>query len=525
MSLINFIDTFLKFREKTIIRKSLFDLKKAKDRVLVLIGLFIAIENIDEVISIIRKSKNPEEAKIFLLKKKWDFNKSKIEDKILEISDIDKKKLNYLSDTQVKSILDLKLQRLTAIGFDEIDEELKILYKTIEKLKNILNNRRSLLGYIEEELIIIKNKYGKERITQFSDQVSNLEIEDVIQHEDIVVTLTNQGYIKRSPLTSVRLQRRGGKGKIGIKTREEDFVTEIFTGNTTSTVLFFSNKGKVFKIKGWKIPEGSNQSKGKPISNLFSSLNNDNKVTSIMLLPDQNESKELLKILFITKKGKLRKNNIEDFQNIQSSGIIAMKLDKGDEIAAVKLVRDDQDVLISTFNGLCLRTNINKIRLFKGRSSKGLKGIKLSNNDEVISLSVINKVESNENEKKIILKNEDSKIKKNTKLMELKNKEQYIVSITENGYGKRTSSFEYNNQARGGKGRKGIIIDKKNGNLVACFPVNQGDNIMLITNKGQTISCSAKTIRVTGIVSRGVKVLNTAQDEKVVSACLHIKDD
>tara|TARA_B100000212_G_C27306601_1_gene503895 strand:+ start:78 stop:812 length:735 start_codon:yes stop_codon:yes gene_type:complete len=244
-----------------------------------------------------------------------------------------------------------------------------------------------------------------------------------------------------------------------------------------------------------------------------------------MLLPDQNESKELLKILFITKKGKLRKNNIEDFQNIQSSGIIAMKLDKGDEIAAVKLVRDDQDVLISTFNGLCLRTNINKIRLFKGRSSKGLKGIKLSNNDEVISLSVINKVESSENEKKIILKNEDSKIKKNTKLMELKNKEQYILSITENGYGKRTSSFEYNNQARGGKGRKGIIIDKKNGNLVACFPVNQADNIMLITNKGQTISCSAKTIRVTGIVSRGVKVLNTAQDEKVVSACLHIKDD
>ena len=525
LSLIDFIDTFLKFREKTIIRKSLFDLKKAKDRVLVLIGLFIAIENIDEVISIIRKSKNPEEAKTSLLKKKWDFNNSKIEDKILKISDIDKKKLNYLSDTQVKSILDLKLQRLTAIGFDEIDEELKILYKTIEKLKNILNNRSSLLEYVKEELINIKNKYGKDRITQFSNQVSNLEIEDVIQHEDIVVTLTNQGYIKRSPLTSVKLQKRGGKGKIGIKTREEDFVTEIFTGNTTSTVLFFSNKGKVFKIKGWKIPEGSNQSKGKPISNLFSSLNNDNKVTSIMLLPDQNESKELLKILFITKKGKLRKNNIEDFQNIQSSGIIAMKLDKGDEIAAVKLVRDDQDVLISTFNGLCLRTNINKIRLFKGRSSKGLKGIKLSNNDEVISLSVINKVESSENEKKIILKNEDSKIKKNTKLMELKNKEQYILSITENGYGKRTSSFEYNNQARGGKGRKGIIIDKKNGNLVACFPVNQADNIMLITNKGQTISCSAKTIRVTGIVSRGVKVLNTAQDEKVVSACLHIKDD
>ena len=282
---------------------------------------------------------------------------------------------------------------------DEIDEELKILYNTIEKLKNILNKRSSLLEYIEEELIDIKNKYGKERITQFSDQVSNLEIEDVIQHEDIVVTLTNQGYIKRSPLTSVRLQRRGGKGKVGIKTREEDFVTEIFTGNTTSTVLFFSNKGKVFKIKGWKIPEGSNQSKGKPISNLFASLNNDNKVTSIMLLPDQNENQKLLKILFITKKGKLRKNNIEAFQNIQSNGIIAMKLDKGDEIAAVKLVRDDQDVLISTFNGLCLRTNINKIRLFKGRSSKGLKGIKLSNNDEVISLSVFNKVECSENEK------------------------------------------------------------------------------------------------------------------------------
>ena len=238
LSLIDFIDTFLKFREKNYNKKVFIRLKKAKDRVLVLIGLFIAIENIDEVISIIRKSKNPEEAKTFLLKKKWDFNKSKIEDKILQISDIDKK-LNYLSDTQVKSILDLKLQRLTAIGFDEIDEELKILYNTIEKLKNILNKRSSLLEYIEEELIDIKNKYGKERITQFSDQVSNLEIEDVIQHEDIVVTLTNQGYIKRSPLTSVRLQRRGGKGKVGIKTREEDFVTEIFTGNTTSTILFF----------------------------------------------------------------------------------------------------------------------------------------------------------------------------------------------------------------------------------------------------------------------------------------------
>jgi len=436
---------------------------------------------------------------IFLLKKKWDFNKSKIEDKILQISDIDKKKLNYLSDTQVKSILDLKLQRLTAIGFDEIDEELKMLYNTIEKLKNILNKRSSLLEYIKEELIDIKNKYGKERITQFSDQVSNLEIEDVIQHEDIVVTLTNQGYIKRSPLTSVRLQRRGGKGKIGIKTREEDFVTEIFTGNTTSTVLFFSNKGKVFKIKGWKIPEGSNQSKGKSLHNLLP-IQSESYISSIMPLPENENEWSKLNIVFITKYGKIRKNNLEDFRNIQSNGKIAMKLDKEDEIVSVKLLKGNEDIMINSYMGKSLRVNSNKIRLFKGRSSKGVKGMSLKNNDKVISLSILNK--------NLISSNKD----------EMKSKEEFILTITENGYGKRSSSYEFRETGRGGQGIINISTSKRNGNVSASFPINAEDDIMLVTNKGQMIRVKVSEIRIAGRNTQGVRIFKTAIDEKVVTA-------
>ena len=505
LSLIDFIDTFLKFREKTIIKRSLFDLKKAKDRVMILIGLFVAIENIDEIISIIRKSKTPEEAKSKLLTKKWDINKSKIENNIFEISDLDKNEINYLTDTQVKAILDLKLQKLTALGFNEINDELKKLHHIIIELKKILADRKFLLECIKKELINIKDKFGsKKRITKISDQVTNLEVEDVIQKESIMVTITNHGYIKRSSLTSIRSQKRGGKGKGGIKTRENDFVTEIFTGTTLSTVLFFSNNGKVFKIKGWKIPEGSNQSKGKPISNLFSSLNKDKKISSIMILPDSDNDMEKYKIVFVTKQGKIRRNKIEDFKNIQSNGIIAMKLGKDDEIASVKLVKDEDDILISTYHGKCLRINSANIRLFKGRSAKGVKGINIINDDKVISLTVIKK----------------SDIDRNNKIKNLKDKniEQFILSITNSGYGKRTSVFEFNIKGRGGKGMKVIKINKKNENLAACLSVYENDDVMVITDKGQMLRCNVKTIRVSGRDTSGVKILNTSPDERVVSA-------
>ena len=499
LNLKQFIEIFVSFREKTIIKRTLFDLKKAKDRSHILIGLFVAIENIDEIISIIRKSKTPNDAKVSLLKKTWNFKKSKLDKNILNINELSDLDHYQLSDFQVKAILDLRLQKLTAIGYDEINDELSELYELIIKLKKILNDKTELINLIKNELIGIKNKFSTPRKTKIIDQITSVEVEDVIQKEQVIVTVTNKGYIKRTPITNIKAQKRGGRGKIGIITREEDFVTQLFSVNTLTPVLFFSNKGIVYKLKTWKIPEGSNQSKGKSLHNLLP-IDNQSYVSSIMPLPENENEWSDLNIVFITKLGKIRKNNLEDFKNIQSNGKIAMKLDKDDEIVSVKLLKANEDVMINSYLGKSLRVNSKKIRLFKGRSSKGVKGMNLKNNDRVISLSILNP--------NIISSDKD----------EMKSKEEFILTITENGYGKRSSAYEFRETGRGGQGIINISTTERNGNVAASFPIKSDDDVMLVTSKGQMIRVKVNEIRVAGRNTQGVRIFKTSSDEKVVTA-------
>ena len=529
LNLKQFIEIFVAFREKVITKRTLFDLKRAKDRVHILIGLFISIENIDEVISIIRKSKDPSDAKTLLLKKKWNFQKSKIDKNIIEISELSTKDEYQLSDHQVKAILELRLQKLTGIGHDEINFELNDLYQLILKYKKILNDKKELLSLIKAELAEIKKKFAVPRRTKLIGSVETVEIEDVIQEEKVIVTATNNGYIKRTPLTSVRSQKRGGKGKTGIVTREEDFVSQLFTVSTLTSVLFFSSKGIVYRLKAWKIPEGSNTSKGKALSNIFP-ISADAKISSILPLPQDESTWKDTFLVFVTSGGKIRKNSLSDFENIQANGKIAMKLEKGDQIISVKIVNKDQDVMLNTYSGKSLRISSSKIRIFKGRSSKGIKGINLKNDDKVISLTVLNHIKITSDESKAYIKKsrQDDEDTEETnfeisakKFDELKLKEEFILTITENGYGKRSSSYEFRESGRGGQGIINIVTSERNGSIAASYSVKNDDDIMLITNSGQMIRCKVSEIRITGRNTQGVRIFKVEDNDKVVSSvCL-----
>ena len=529
LNLKQFIKIFVDFREKIITKRTLFDLKKAKDRVHILIGLFISIENIDEVIAIIRKSKDPNDAKSLLLKKKWNFQKSKIDKNIIDISELSTKDEYQLSDHQVKAILELRLQKLTAIGHDEINSELNDLYQLIVKYKKILNEKNELFNLIKLELNEIKKKFAVPRRTKLIGAVDSVEIEDVIQEEKVIVTVTNDGYIKRTLLTSIKSQKRGGKGKTGIVTREEDFVNQLFTVSTLTPVLFFSSKGIAYRLKAWKIPEGSNTSKGKALSNIFP-ITADAKISSILPLPlDESTWKDIF-LIFVTSKGKVRKNSLSDFENIQANGKIAMKLEKDDQIISVKIVKKDEDIMFNTYSGKSLRINSGKIRLFKGRSSKGIKGINLKKDDRVISLTVLNHVKISSDESKAYIKKsrkddddiEDTNFEISQKRFdELKIKEEFILTVTENGYGKRSSSYEFRESGRGGQGIINIITSERNGNVAASYSVKNDDDIMLITNSGQMIRCKVSDIRIAGRNTQGVRIFKVEDNDKVVSSvCL-----
>ena len=534
LNLKQFIKVFVDFREKVLIKRTLFDLKKAKDRVHILIGLFIAIENIDEIILIIRKSKNPNEAKTTLQNKQWSFKKSKINKDVLDVSDLSNKDQYHLSDYQVKAILELRLQKLTGIGHEEINQEISDLYKLIVQYKKILNDRNALLTQIKDELKDIKAKFATSRKTKIINQVGSFDVEDVVQKEDVIITITNKGYIKRSPLSSVKVQKRGGKGKTGITTRDEDFVNQIFTANTHTPILFFTSKGIVYKLKAWKIPEGSNQSKGKALNSILA-LKEGHVITSIMPLPSDESLWANMKIIFATSNGKVRKNSLLDFESIQTTGKIAIKLEDNDSIAGIKILDDDDDFLLSSEHGKSLRVQSKKLRIFKGRSSKGIKGMSLKKDDKIISLSILKSVKITSEEAKSYIKVsrlekdadeipddelDDTKIVKLSKkqIDDFKNKEQYILTITENGYGKRSSAYEYRVSGRGGQGIINIIASERNGNVASTFTINHEDQIMLITDKGQMIRCNVKDIRITGRNTQGVRIFNLSENEKVVSA-------
>ena len=499
----DFLENFLKFREDVVIKKTKFDLKKAEDRVHILIGLSVSVENIDKVIKIIRQSKNPDEAKNSLLKTKWKINKSA---KLIKLVDNKNYKGLYnLSGEQVISILELRLQKLTALGINEIEIEIKKLAELITKFKKIINSKAELLKVISADLQQIKDKFAEPRRTQIIDAVLNYDIEETIQKESVIITITLQGYIKRGALSSVKQQKRGGKGKTGIKTRDEDSVVQTLSVNTHTSVLFFSTEGLAYKIKAWKIPEGSASSKGKSLFNILP-LKNHQSISSIMPFPDENVDTKGMHIIFATAKGKVRKNNLEDFTSINQSGKIAMKLDNDDKIIGVKICKDDQDIILSTRFGKCIRFESKKLRVFKGRSSKGIRGINLADKDSIVSLSII------DHDLKIT-----KKISKDLK-SEAKAKEKFILSITENGYGKRTSHYDFRVTNRGGKGIIGIVNSSRNGNVSSSFPVFEGDQILISTDKGRVIRTAVKEIRVAGRNTQGVRVIKLSGDEKVVSA-------
>ena len=452
----DFLSNFLSFREDVVVKKTKFDLQKAEERAHILIGLSVSVENLDKVIKIIRSSKNPEDAKKSLLQTKWKINKSK---KLISLVESSKSKTLYsLSTLQVNAILELRLQKLTALG------------------------------------------------TKIIDAVLNYDIEETIQKQSVLITVTLQGYIKRGSLNSVKTQKRGGKGKTGMTTRNEDSVVQTLSVNTHTSVLFFSTEGLVYRIKAWKIPEGSSVSKGKSLFNILP-LKNHQSISSIMPFPDNESEMKNYQIVFATAQGKIRKNSLEDFSSINTSGKIAMKLDNNDKIVGVKICKDDQDIILSTKLGKCIRFESKKLRVFKGRSSKGIKGIVLSPNDQIVSLSIIDNDKSKKNGKKS--KDEQS---------ELKAKEKFILSITENGFGKKTSHTEYRVTNRGGKGIIGIINSPRNGNISSSFPVYDGDEILISTNKGRVIRVAVKEIRTAGRNTQGVRIIKLTGEEKVVSA-------
>ena len=518
LNLKEFISEFVDFREITLTKKIKFELNKALEKAHILLGISVSVENIDAVIKIIKNSNTVEIAKKNLLNKKWKISKT---GKLIKLINSEKLRSNYsLSEKQVVAILELRLQKLTAFGISEIETEIKKLSILIKGYERILKSKKELFNEIIKELTTIKEKFSVERRSKIIDAALNYNIEETIQKEAVVVTITHKGYIKLGSLSSVKIQKRGGKGKPGIKTRDEDYVVKIFTANSHTPVLFFSTQGLVYKLKAYKIPKGSANSKGKTLFNLLP-LKSHHSISSIMPLPENETEWKNLYVIFATAKGKVRKNTLEDFSNIQASGKIAMKLDQDDKIIGVMICRDDQDIILSTKLGKCIRFMSKKLRIFKGRSSKGIRGMSLGTNDSIISLSVVNNININPKTAKNLLNNGTNN---KTKSSEIIAKQKYILSITNNGFGKRTSFYEYRVTNRGGKGIIGIINSSRNGNVAASFPVNEGDQIILSTDKGRVIRCAVKEIRSAGRNTQGVRIFNLSGEEQVVSA-IKIEDN
>ena len=500
----DFLSNFLSFREDVVIKKTKFDLAKAEERAHILLGLSVSVENLDKIIKIIRSSKTPDDAKQSILKTKWKINRTQ---KLISLVEGKKSKNLYsLSEPQVVAILELRLQKLTALGINEIEVEIKKLAELITKFKKIISSKKELLKVISEELKSIKEKFAVPRRTKIIDAVLNYDIEETIQKQSVIITVTLQGYIKRGSLDGVKQQKRGGKGKSGITTRDQDSVIQTLSVNTHTSVLFFSTEGLVYKVKAWKIPEGSTTSKGKSLFNILP-LKNHQSISSIMPMPENETDSKNYQIVFATALGKVRKNSLEDFLSINASGKIAMKLDNNDKIVGVKICQEDQDVILSTKFGKCIRFEAKKLRVFKGRSSKGIKGIELASNDQIVSLSVIDNDKTKKNGKK-------SKDEKS----EIKAKEKFVLSISENGFGKKTSHTDYRLTNRGGKGIIGIVNSPRNGNITSSFPVYEGDEILISTNKGRVIRVAVKEIRSAGRNTQGVRIIKLSGEEKVVSA-------
>ncbi|MCC7481778.1 MAG: DNA gyrase subunit A [Hyphomicrobiales bacterium] len=536
LNLKDLLQAFISFREDVVTRRTKFLLNKSRDRAHILVGLAIAVANIDDVIKLIRRSKDASEAREALMGRAWP---AKDLGPLIALIADPRHSLgadnNYrLSDEQARAILDLRLQRLTALGIDEITDELQKLAKEIAEYLDILRSRLRVMNIIKGELAQIKADFATPRRTEIIENDGEVDDEDLIAREDMVVTVSHAGYVKRVPLSAYRAQRRGGKGRAGVQMRDEDFVTKLFVANTHTPILFFSSLGMVYRMKVWRLPVGNPQARGKALINILP-LSQDERITTIMPLPEDDGDAANLHLMFATRSGGVRRNALDDFESINRSGKIAMKLEAGDMIAGVEICTAADDVLLTTAQGQCIRFPVDDVRVFKGRDSTGVRGIKLEKDDHVISMAVIRHVDATAEERLAFLKmsrvvageeaDPDTSDEEEVADAGLSQEryaamgaaEQVILTVSSNGYGKRTSSFEYRITNRGGKGIVAMAVNERNGPLVASFPVEHSDQIMLVTDGGQLIRCPVDGIRKAGRSTQGVIVIDTADDESVVS--------
>ena len=534
LNLKQMITAFVDFREEVIGRRTRFLLSKARERAHVLVGLAIAVANIDEVIALIRKAADPQTARTQLMERAWPA--SQVEYMIQLIDDPSHRVVDgfyKLSEAQAKAILDLRLQRLTGMGQGEIADELGKLGADISEYLAILADRSKLMKILRDELLLMKAQFATPRRTEIQELEFEHDEEDLIQREDMVVTVSHTGYVKRTPLSIYRPQRRGGKGRTGMATRDEDFVSDVFVASTHTPVLFFSNLGRVYKLKVYRLPVGTPQSRGKALINLLP-LAQGEKIATVMPLPEDEASWANLNVMFATAKGGVRRNSMSDFTNINQSGKIAMKFegeDADDKIIGVLPCSDQDDVLLAAKGGKCVRFPVADVRVFQSRSSTGVRGMKLVPGDEVMSLSMLRHVEVSVEEREAYMRYAGAQRRiaagetgvaipseiGSTRVAELAATEQFILSVTDNGFGKRTSAYEYRITSRGGSGIINIETSERNGPVVAAFPVDEKDQIMLVTDGGQVIRCPVDDIRIAGRSTQGVTLFKTAEDEKVVS--------
>ncbi|WP_297327868.1 DNA gyrase subunit A [uncultured Bartonella sp.] len=544
MTLLDMLKAFVSFREEVVTRRTKFLLRKARERAHVLVGLAIAVANIDEVIQLIRNAPDPQTARDQLMTRRWPAADVR---HLIELIDdprhiIHEDNTYNLSEEQARAILDLRLQRLTALGRDEIADELNEIGAEITDYLDILGSRQRVMAIVKEELMAVRNEFATPRLTTFGSGGAEMDDEDLIAREEMVVTVSHSGYIKRVPLNTYRAQRRGGKGRSGMATKDEDFVTRLFVANTHAPVLFFSSRGIVYKEKVWRLPVGTPQSRGKALINLLP-LQQGERITTIMPLPEDEESWSALDVMFATTRGTVRRNKLSDFVQVNRNGKIAMKLDdEHDEILSVDTCTENDDVVLTTADGQCIRFAVSDVRVFAGRNSIGVRGINLGEGDKVISMAILEHVEATPAERSAYIKraiaerraagsesddvvlSDDEETTGDAELSdaryaELAAHEQMLLTVSQFGYGKRSSSYEFRISGRGGKGIRATDPSKtaEIGKLVAAFPVEAKDQIMLVSDGGQLIRVPVEGIRIAGRSTKGVTIFHTAENEKVVS--------
>ncbi|WP_040706592.1 DNA gyrase subunit A [Oceanibaculum indicum] len=542
MTLKQVIEAFLQFREEVITKRTVYELGKARDRAHILVGLLVAIQNLDPVIELIRASRDAAEARAALMGKDWPA--TDVAPYIALIDEPGRAVVDgkyRLSEAQARAILELRLQRLTGMEREKLVEETQEIAGKIEEYLAILGSREKLMSVLREELVRIKEQFATPRRTALEEGELDQDIEDLIQREDMVVTVSRLGYVKRVPLSTYRAQKRGGKGRAGMTTRDEDFVSRVFVANTHTPLLFFTSRGMVYRMKVWQLPLATPQGRGKPIVNMLPVQAGEG-ISTIMPMPADEESWGGLHVMFATSAGTVRRNSLSDFTNIKSNGKIAMKLDEGEHLVGVMPCSTEQDVLLSTRNGQCIRFAVTDVREFKGRDSMGVRGIRLQGDDQVISLSIIDHVEATADERVAYLRRAAALRRQNgddgaeeavvldaeegagnggalddTRFEELASREEFILTVSEKGFGKRTSAYEYRVTGRGGQGIANMELNERNGKLAASFPVAQTDQIVLVTDGGQLIRCPVHDIRIAGRRTQGVTLFRVAEDEHIVS--------